>query len=114
MEWQALDRIANETPTAISHLGGRLLAIASDASFPHVLLRSFAKTAIARLVNIGALKLTPSELNMLQGINVSLVPSAKAVSSRDAKFHKYQYEGRKGRRFTFNPLTLFQIGIRAR
>lgn len=98
----ALDRIANETPTAISHLGGRLLAIASDASFPHVLLRSFAKTAIARLVNIGALKLTPSELNMLQGINVSLVPSAKAVSSRDAKFHKYQYEGRKGRRFTFN------------
>jgi hypothetical protein len=97
----ALDRIAIETPTAISHLGGRLLAIAGDASFPHVLLRSFAKTTIAKLLNSGTLKLTRSELNLLQGINVSLVP-AKTVSSRNAKFHKYRYEGRKGRRFTFN------------
>jgi hypothetical protein len=98
----ALDRVANETHTAISHLTGTLLAIASDASFPHTLLRSFAKTAVDKLVSSGTVKLSLSESNTLKGINVSPVPSAKAVSPRDAKFNKYQYTGRKDRRFTFN------------
>jgi hypothetical protein len=98
----AVDRVAAETPSAIGHLGKTLLAIANDVSFPHVLLRSFAKSAIAKLVSSGTLKLTPSESNKLAGVNIGSIPSAKAVSPRDSTFHKYTYEGRKDRRFTFD------------
>jgi len=98
----ALDRIASETPTSIGHLGTTILAQASDASFPHVLLRSFAKTAVIKLVDNGILKLRPVEARALERINVSPVPAVTPGSPRNIKFHKYQYQRRKDRRFTFD------------
>jgi hypothetical protein len=79
-----------------------LLSIANDGSFPHVLVRSFAKTAITKLVSSGTLKLTPSESNVLAGINMASIPSEKGVPPRDTMFHKYTYQARKDRRFTFD------------
>lgn len=100
----ALDRISSETPASISHLGHKILAIGSDANFPHVLLRSFAKTAVTKLVDSGVLKLEPSEAGVLEHINVSPVPSVESGSHRDTKFLKYNYEGREGRLFTFDTM----------
>jgi hypothetical protein len=96
----ALDRIAVETPKAIGHLGGSLLAKASDTNFPHVLFRAFAKSTLSKLLDNGVMKLTSAERRLLEQINVS--SPAATVTSRDSKFYKYHYQGRESRQFTFN------------
>ena len=64
-----LDRIAAETPSTVRHHGLWLLSIASDNAFPHALIRSFAKSAICKLVESGALALDSTQRDTLKRAN---------------------------------------------
>lgn len=69
----ALNRIAAETPSAVGRHGQLLLEIANDDEFPHVLVRSFAKSAVCKLVESGTLALDLTQRNTLKRANISLV-----------------------------------------
>ena len=65
----AWDRVAGETPEAAARIGSMLLAIALDDSFPHLLIRSFARDACEKLAAAGHLSLTAEEISRLASVN---------------------------------------------
>lgn len=99
----ALDRIAAETPSAVQCHGQKLLDIASDNEFPHVVLRSYAKSAVSKLVESGQLTLDPAQLAALERTNTSPLRGKTPLKRRDATFQKYRGI-EEGRRFTFNSM----------
>lgn len=75
----AWDRVAAETPK-IGKLGAeRLLEIARDESFPHLLLRSFAKDSCEKLLKAGCLQLSNEELSRLRRVDRSGLPTKPAA-----------------------------------
>lgn len=100
----ALDRIADETPAAMKDHSPKLLKIASDDSFPHVLLREFAKSAVRKLVECGALALKPSERGILKRANVSRVRRRHGRKPYDVDFGHYPHQRLEQRRFHFNTM----------
>lgn len=99
----ALDRIATETPSAIWRHGHKLLDVASDEEFPHVILRSYAKSAVSKLIKRGELNLDRDQLAALERVNTSSFRRKKPSKQRNARFDKYR-GGEEGRRFTFNSM----------
>lgn len=99
----ALDRIATETPTAVGRHGHKLLEIASDDEFPHVVLRSYAKSAVSKLVESGEFTLDPAQLAALERVNTSPFPRKKPSKRRNSRFDKYR-GSEEGRRFTFDSM----------
>jgi hypothetical protein len=99
-----LDRIATETPSAVEPHGPRLLAIANDNEFPHVLIRSFAKSAACKLVGSGLLALDSTQRDALKRANTSPVRRKKAPRSYHRGFNRYAHNGRKERQFHFDSL----------
>lgn len=75
----ALDRIAQEAPIVIATDGPSLFDIAVDKDFPHVLIRSFAKSAVRKLVKGGALHLNPNQRKKLIKANTSPTQKKKRV-----------------------------------
>ena len=75
----ALDRIAHETPDAVAGQWRQLLAVALDNDFPHVLIRSFAKSAIDALKEAGLVKLDATQRNALKRVNSTLLPRKKRL-----------------------------------
>ncbi len=99
----ALDRIATETPSAVGRHGYKLLEIASDDELPHVVLRSYAKSAVSKLVGSGELAFDAAQLAALERVNTSPFRRKKPPKQRDARFDKYR-GSEEGRRFTFNSM----------
>jgi hypothetical protein len=100
----ALDRIADETPLEARRHGLRLLEIASDDSFPHVLLRSFAKSAVRKLVECGALALGATERGALKRANTSPMRRKNGRRSYDVGLDHYPYQKLESRRFHFDTM----------
>jgi len=100
----ALERIASEMPSVISKHGLWLLNVATDDEFPHVLLRSFAKSAVFKLVSNGNIELNPSQLDMLNLANISPIPRKKGRGSFKAGFDRYSSQKKKGRKFDFDAM----------
>jgi hypothetical protein len=98
----ALDRITTETPAAVRHHAQWLLQIASDDEFPHILVRSFAKSGICRLVESGALILAPDQRNSLKRANTSPVRLRRGREPYSVGFKRYAYSEREDRRFHFD------------
>jgi hypothetical protein len=99
-----LDRIAAENPSAVGHHGQWLLEIATDNEFPHVLVRSFAKSAVCRLGKSRALVLTPAQRNALKRANTSPVRRRRGREPYRVGFDRYAYREREDRRFHFDSL----------
>lgn len=96
----AWDRVAGERPQSAAHAGRRLLQIALDEGFPHLLVRSFAKDACVKLSRAGLLPLDPQERAVLQRANESPVPRAPASSPLRRGFARNEDR----RRFRFDPV----------
>ena len=75
------DRLASEEPELAGHAGSTLLEIALDDSFPHLLVRSFARDACEKLAAAGHLSLTTEENSRLAYVNETPVPRIPAVPS---------------------------------
>jgi hypothetical protein len=98
----ALDRITAETPSAVAHHGQQLLEIASDNEFPHILVHSFAKSAVCKLVESGALVLDPTQREALKRANTSPVRRKKGWKPYRVGFKRYASSEREDRRFHFD------------
>ena len=104
----AWDRIALERPELAGHFGSALLEIALDESFPHLLVRSFARDACEKLVATGHLSLTTEQSSRLACVNESPVPRLPADAGvgktiRFGHFDGFAYD-RKVRCFSFNTI----------
>ena len=99
-----LDRIAAEAPSKVGHLGQWLFEIAGDDEFPHVLVRSFAKSAVYKLIESKAATLSAAQRTMLRRMNTSPVRRKKARESHSIGFDRYKYKAREERRFHFDTL----------
>ena len=76
----AWDRIALERPGLAGGVGRMLLRIALDDSFPHLLIRSFARDACEKLMSAGRLSLTSEEGSRLRRVNETPLPRVSATS----------------------------------
>ncbi len=95
-----LDRIATENPSVLEEWGRWLFKVATDDTFPHLLVRKFAKSATNRLIENKILTLNKSELGQLNSVNVSaLAKQKKSEPSGTGSFHETS-----GRRFRFDTL----------
>ena len=100
------DRVADESPEVAARTGPRLLKIALDDSFPHLLVRSFARDACEKLVAAGRLSLTSEEISRLTCVNETPLPRAPADPSVRKKIGFGHWDGfaynREVRRFRFD------------
>ncbi len=99
----ALNRIAYETPTAITGQYSKLLSIATDDSFPHVLVRAFAKDAASHLLDFGAIKLGAKARKSLVTANTGSLPRVKGVR-RHLPSEVSEDKRKRDRAFQFDPL----------
>jgi len=99
----SLDRIASEKPTTISTYGTWLLNVATDLDFPHLLIRSFAKSAALKLISNGQLVVDAGQKRAIEQANKSSLRRKKRVADRRA-FKPYNYEDRQKRRFSFDTI----------
>lgn len=97
-----LDRIAAEMPAAVQQHGPWLLDIASDQEFPHVLVQSFAKSAVWNLVESGKLALDATQQDCLKRVNTSPFPRKNVKQRFDVGFDRYGYLADEDRRFHFD------------
>ena len=74
----AWDRVAGERPEVAARAGSALLDISLDDSFPHLLVRSFARDACEKLAAAGHLSLTAEVSRRLACVNETSLPRAPA------------------------------------
>lgn len=96
------DRISQESASTIGHVAPRLLQIAFDQSFPHILVRDFAADACRKLHQAGFIKLTNSQLAELLTIN-SGIPTTGA-NTGPSVFHDFRDFNRETERFHFDTM----------
>lgn len=102
----AWDRVAGECPDLAGHAGRTLLRIALDDTFPHLLIRAFARDACQRLVATGYLTLSAEETLSLQSLTRSpFIPARTAKGARNY-FEKSFAGSDERRRFSFGWDTL--------
>ena len=102
----AWDRVAGERPEVAASAGPRLLNIALDDSFPHLLVRSFARDACEKLDAAGHLSLTSEESSRLACVNetpLARVPADPSVRKTIGFGHRdgFAYNP-EARRFRFD------------
>jgi hypothetical protein len=96
-----LDRVASEVPEAIVPVAHRLLSIATDQDFPHVLIRHFLKSCLLKLLSGEHIDFDTHEVDSLHAINTSTFGPEK----RDRQFRRGGfYEGGEHRRFRFDSM----------
>lgn len=95
------DRIASEVPEAIAPVARWLLSIATDQGFPHVLIRSFAKSSLMKLLSNGFIDFDDEEVAAVNAINTSKLTAAR--SRRRVSRGGFRKKG-KDRRFSFDSL----------
>jgi hypothetical protein len=96
-------RVAHEHPRALSDYGPKLLEIATDEAFPHVLIRSFAKDGVLALSERGDLKLTPTQRKALSKANAGRLPRKKGKRTY-GRATAHGENANKERAFHFDPL----------
>lgn len=94
----AWDRVAGECPDAAGQAGPALLAIALDDTFPHLLVRSFARDACEKLAASGHLCMNPEQKSSLGSVNDTPFARAPSAKSKRRRFAKES----DGRRFEFD------------
>jgi len=100
----SLDRICSETPAAVSPYGLRLLEIACDEKFPHIIIRSFAKSAVNKLKESGELVLEKAQIDLLVQVNISPIRRKKSKESYSNSFRNRNQNSKKDRRFHFDSM----------
>lgn len=100
----ALDRIASERPATLKPHAGQLLEISTDQDFPHIVIRSFAKSAVDRLAKDGGLTLDVAQRRALKNVNSSSVRRKRGRKRYDVGFDRYQYRQDERRRFHFDSM----------
>lgn len=100
----AIDRIATETPSILNRQAQRILEIAIDEEFPHLLLRSFAKSAALKLLDNGILSLYGSQRHALRQSNMNRIRPKKRQDSHNPRFGGIRYEGQEDRKFQFDSM----------
>ena len=98
----AWDRVASEVPLVGALAGQRLLAIARDEDFPHLLVRSFARECCLKLFAAGQLPLDASAIEELEGVGQSRLTSQPAPKGRPRGRRGHVSD--EGRRFQFDPM----------
>ena len=103
----AWDRVAGERPEFAARIGSTLLDIALDDSFPHLLVRSFARDACEKLAAGGHLSLTTEESCRLACVNetpVLRVPADPTVRKTIGGFRHWDgfAHDENSRRFQFD------------
>ena len=105
----AWDRVAGERPEAAARFGSTLLDIALDDSFPHLLVRSFARDACEKLAAAGHLPLTTEKNARLACVTETLLPrlppdpDVRKTIGGFRHFDGFAHD-RSGRRFQFDAL----------
>ena len=100
----AFDRIASEVPDAAARYGQRLLQIGSDDRLPHVVIRSFAQSAVRHLVASGGLSLSTTEMSQFASINSSIGIKKKIVERYGWTDTHDEHPKRKEDGFHFDPI----------
>ena len=100
----AWDRMAGERPEFAALAGPTLLDIALDNSFPHLLVRSFARDACEKLAAADRLSLTSEQGSRLACVNETPVPripedteARRTAGSGFGDSFAYDHEGRRFR-----------------
>ncbi len=96
-------RIAHESPRVLSGYGPKLLEIATDQTFPHVLIRFFAKDGALTLSEGGNLRLTSAQRKALSRANAGLFPRKKGKRTYGPATTKRE-KASKERTFQFDPI----------
>lgn len=98
-------RAAWESPTQIMPLKDSLFAIGESASFPHVLIRSFAQLALRGLAQSNADQFSLLEMQRIEQINAPAKVSTKKKRQRNnSTFQKYEFGHTRNRKFRFDTL----------
>lgn len=99
----AWDRVASECPELARCAAQTLLDVALDESFPHVLVRSFARDACEKLTTGGLLSLSDSKYSRLRSVNETTLPQVPGTTiPRNAAFDGDFGQGEEARRFKFD------------
>lgn len=96
----AWDRVAGESPYIARSASPILLQIALDCSFPHLLVRSFARDACEKLITADCLSLNSAENSRLSNVNVSPFPRSSVAKSTK----RYISDRDEVRRVKFDPM----------
>ena len=99
----AMDQIAGETPTVAGEFGDALQEIALDETFPHMLVRSFARDACQKLVASGQLVLDPIVEKQLDAVNESQLP-LQSPPERRRGLGGHLWRLTEKTRFRFDPI----------
>ena len=101
----ALDRIAEETPAAVSPYGEALLEICFSDAFPHLLVRDYAADACRKLIANGHFRPDNSQTEKLKQVNRGLPPTGtrKPVPYEYDAFEFGEMRS-SGRRFHFDAM----------
>lgn len=100
----ALDRIATQAAEMLQSYGLWLFDRAIDNDFPHVLLRSFAKSAVARLVEGGYLDIDSTQRELLNSANTSSTRRERTRAQGQENFQRFNRHKNGKRRFQFDQM----------
>jgi hypothetical protein len=100
----SLDRICSEAPKAVSPYSLLFLDIACDEKFPHIIIRSFAKAAINKLIESGEFVLEKAQIDLLSQANTSSIRRKKSKESYNDTFRNRNQNVKKDRRFNFDSM----------
>lgn len=98
----AWDRIVGEVPQLGVLAGPKLLSIARDEDFPHLLVQSFARDACLKLLAAGQLALEPRAISELEGVARSHLLPQPVPKGRP--HGRRGHASDEGRRFHFDPM----------
>lgn len=98
----AIDRITDEAPSAVLPHALWLCQVANDESFPHVLIRAFAKSAVMKLVDTGQVRFNADQVSTLMQANTS---TERRPRVRDSYLvGGFDLRAREARRFHFDSM----------
>lgn len=89
----ASDRIASENPEAMVPHVEKLIAIAADKSFPHLLIRAFAKSAATKLIDAGLINPSDEIRDLLASADNPALPRRVRKDRYGDTFEKYRSPG---------------------
>jgi hypothetical protein len=96
----AWDRVAAESPEVAAMAGELLFSISTDETYPHVLVREFARDACEKLLRAGRIKLSKDQRSVLAAVNQPSLERKPEVHSDRRHFHLKE----ENRRFEFDSM----------
>ena len=96
--------LSSRLPIQAKNAACILRRIALDDSFPHLLIRSFARDACEKLIKAGQISLADAECDLLKSVNESPLPREPEVRKTGTYGHGLYGCLDKDRRFNFDPV----------